>query len=74
MSYTMQVFVTPRRRAPMGDLGTISVTPKPVRSELVHFEYEGRPGVGMVALIDPHNWEKRPGVIPTIHVHMSGGD
>ena len=74
MSYTMHVFVTSRRGAPMEDLGVIPINPKPARSEMVNFLYKGRPSVGMVALIDPHNWEKRPGVIPTIHVHMSAGD
>lgn len=71
MSYTMHVFVTPKRGAAMEDLGEISITPKPVRSEMVHFEYRGRPAVGMVALIDPHNWEKRPGIIPRIHLRMN---
>jgi hypothetical protein len=74
MSYTMHVLVTARRGAPMEDLGNISVSPKPVRSEMVNFLYKGRPSVGIVALIDPHNWEKRPEIIPTIHVHMSEGD
>ena len=74
MSYTMHVFVTSRRGAPMEDLGMISVIPKPVRSEMVHFQYKGRSAGGMVALIDPHNWEKKPEIIPTIHVHMSEGE
>ena len=74
MSYTMHVFVTRSRWAPLEDLGMVSVTPKPVRSEIVHFQYRGRSAAGMVALIDPHNWEKRSGVIPTIHVHMATDD
>jgi hypothetical protein len=74
MAYTMHVFVTAHRGAAMKDLGVISVSPKPVRSEMVHFLYKGRPVAGMVALIDPYNWEKRPGVITRIHVHMSEGD
>jgi len=55
----------------MEDLGATSVSPKPVRAELVHFHYKGRPSVGMVALIDPHNWERRPSIIPRIHVRMA---
>ena len=55
----------------MEDLGKISVSPKLARSEMVCFLYKGRPSVGMVALIDPYNWEKRPGIIPRVHVHMS---
>jgi hypothetical protein len=74
MAYNMRVFVTAYRGAPMEDLGVISVSPKPVRSEMVRFQYKGRQVAGMVALIDPHNWEKRPGIITTIHVHISEGD
>ena len=74
MNFTMHVFVTRRRGAPIEDLGNLSVNPKPERSGMVHFLYKGRPSVGMVALIDPHNWEKRPGITPTIHVHMSEGE
>jgi hypothetical protein len=41
MAYNMRVFVTAHRGAPMEDLGVISVSPKPVRSEMVHFLYRG---------------------------------
>jgi hypothetical protein len=58
----------------MEDLGMMSVSPKPVRSEMVHFQYKGRPSVGMVALIDPYNWERRPSVVPRIHVRMADGE
>ena len=74
MVYTMRVFVTARRGAPMEDLGVISVSPKPVRSEMVRSQYKGQQVAGMVALIDPYNWEKRPGVIARIHVHMRDGE
>ena len=70
----VRVFVTAHRGAAMEDLGVISVSPKPVRSEMVRFQYKGQPVAGMVALIDPYNWEKRPGVIPRIHVHMREGE
>jgi len=55
-------------------VGILSVTPKPGRSELVQFNYSGRQAVGVVALTDPHNWEKHPELIPTIHVHMAEGE
>jgi hypothetical protein len=71
MSYTVRVLARTKRGAPLEDLGVMSVTPKPERSELVHFQYRGRQAVGIVTLIDPHNWEKRPALIPTIHVQMS---
>ena len=74
MNYNMHILVTARRGAPMEDLGNISVSPKPVRSEMVHFQYKGRPSTGMLSLIDPHNWEKHPEIIPTIHVHMAEGE
>jgi hypothetical protein len=53
------------------DLGKISVTPKPVRTALVEFDYRGGRGIGTVTLIDPHNWERRPDVIPQVHVQLS---
>jgi len=46
------------------------VTPKPVRTSQIEFDYRGRPAIGAVTLIDPHNWEKRPGVFPQVHVHL----
>ena len=67
MSFMMNVLVTPSRGAPLEDLGTVSVTPKPARSELVRFQNKGRPAQGIVALIDPSNWEKRPDFVPTIN-------
>jgi hypothetical protein len=70
MNYTMHVLAHAKRGAPLEDLGTLSVSPKPARSELVHFQYRGREVTGIVTLIDPHNWEKRPDLIPTIHVQL----
>ena len=67
----MRVLARTGRGAPLEDLGILSVSPKPERSELVHFQYRGRQVRGIVTLIDPHNWEKRPELIPTIHVQMS---
>ena len=71
MNYTVRVLAHNKRGSPLEDLGVLPVTPKPERSELVHFQYKGREAVGMVTLIDPHNWEKRPELIPTIHVQLS---
>ncbi len=71
MSFIVHLFVRPRRGAPLEDLGRISVTPKPVREALMEFDYKGQPGIGTVTLIDPHNWEKRPNVIPQVHVQLS---
>jgi hypothetical protein len=71
MSFTVHLFVRPRRGAPLEDLGKISVTPKPVRTAQIEFDYRGRPAIGTVTLIDPHNWEKRPDVFPQVHVHLS---
>jgi hypothetical protein len=70
MSFTVHLFVRPRRGGPLEDLGKISVTPKPLRTALVEFDYKGQRGVGTVTLIDPHNWEKRPDVIPQVHVQL----
>jgi len=66
----MHVFSHAKRGAPLEDLGTLSVSPKPERAGLVQFQYKGRQATGIVTLIDPHNWEKRPDLIPTIHVQM----
>ena len=71
MNFTVRVLARTKRGAPLEDLGILSVSPKPERSELVHFQYKGRQAVGMVTLIDPHNWERRPELIPTIHVQIS---
>jgi hypothetical protein len=70
MNYTMRVLVHAKRGAPLEDLGTLSVSPKPERAELVHFRYRGQLVTGIVTLIDPHNWEKRPDLVATIHVQM----
>jgi hypothetical protein len=71
MSYTMRVLARIKRGSPLEDLGILSISSKPERSELVHFQYKGRQAVGIVTLIDPHNWERRPELVPTIHVQMS---
>jgi hypothetical protein len=71
MSIIVHLFVRPRRGAPLEDLGNVSLTPKLLRAALVEFDYRGRRGLGTVTLIDPHNWEKRPGVIPQVHVQLS---
>ena len=73
MNYTVRVLAHAKRGSPLEDLGVLPVTPKPERSQLVHFQYKGREVVGMVTLIDPHNWERRPELIPTIHVQLSKG-
>ena len=70
MIVTVHVFVTPRRGAPVEDLGMVAVTPKPERTGRVQFAYKGELVTGTVTLIDPHNWEKRPGAIPQVHVHL----
>jgi hypothetical protein len=70
MEYTMHVLARTKRGASLEDLGTLSVSPKPKRSEMVHFMYRGRQASGIVTLIDPHNWERRPDLMPTIHVQM----
>jgi hypothetical protein len=71
LSIIVHLFVRPRRGAPLEDLGNVSVTPKPARAALVEFDYRGRRSLGTVTLIDPHNWEKRLGVIPQVHVQVS---
>ena len=71
MGYTVRLFVTAKLGAPMEDMGEITVAPKPTHSGLVYFEYHGRQTVAMVALVDPPNWEKRPGIVPRIHVYLS---
>jgi hypothetical protein len=71
MNFIVHVFVREGRGTSLEDLGVISVTPKPVRTAEVQFEYRGRPAVGTVTLIDPNNWEKRLGVIPQVHVRLS---
>ena len=71
MSFTVHLFVRPRRGAPLEDLGKIPVTPKPVRTAQIEFDYRGRPAIGTVTLIDPRNWERRSDVFPQVHVHLS---
>jgi hypothetical protein len=73
MNYTVRVLAQTKRGSPLEDLGILPVTPKPERSELVRFQYKGREAVGMVTLIDPHNWERRPDLIPTIYVQLNEG-
>lgn len=71
MKYSMHVFAHAKRGAPLEDLGTLTVSAKPERGELVQFQYRGREATGIVTLIDPHNWERRPDLIPTIHVQIA---
>jgi len=70
VSFTVHLFVRPRRELPLEDLGKILVTPKSVRTAQIEFDYRGRPAIGTVTLIDPHDWEKRDDVIPRVHVHL----
>ena len=74
MNYSDHLFVTPKMGAPTEDLGRIAVTPKPVRSGLVYFGYKGRQAVGIVALIDPADWERRGKIIPEVHVYLNEDD
>jgi len=69
-SVRAHVFLTPRRGAPAENLGLIVVTPKPERTSRVRFSYKGRLVTGTVSLIDPHDWEKRPGAIPQVFIHL----
>jgi integrase-like protein len=39
MSYMMRVLARTKRGSSLEDLGVLSVSPKPERSELVHFQY-----------------------------------
>jgi hypothetical protein len=71
MRLTVHLFVRPRRGAPLEDLGKIPVTPKPVRTAQIEFDYRGRPAIGTVTLIDPRNREKRFDLFPQVHVHLS---
>ena len=71
MNYTIRVFAHAKRGAPLEDLGTLSVSSKPERAEFLQFQYRGQQVTGIVTLIDPHNWEKRPDLIPTIHVQIA---
>ena len=56
------------------DLGIIEVNPKPERNEHVGFDYAGKPKRGLVDQVDPHDWEKRPGTIPRVHMTVSEGE
>jgi hypothetical protein len=64
------VFLTPNRGAPVENLGLALVTPKPERTSRVRFSYKGRMVTGTVTLIDPHDWEKRPGAVPQVFIHL----
>jgi len=70
MSARVHVFVTPYRGAPLEDLGVIAVAPKPERAGRVHLVYKGNLVLGTVTLIDPHDWEDRPGAIPQVFIHL----
>jgi len=69
-SVRVHVFLTPKRGAPVENLGLGLVTPKPERTGRVRFSYKGRIVTGTVTLIDPHDWEKRPGSIPQVFIHL----
>ena len=66
----VHAFLTPRRGAPVENLGLIVISPRPTRTAHVRFIYKGRVTSGTVALIDPHDWEKRPGAIPQVFIHL----
>jgi hypothetical protein len=70
MGCTAHVFLRPKRGAPLEDLGAIFVDPDPKRSVIVRFRYRGHPVQGIVTLIDPHNWEKLRGALPSIYVQL----
>ncbi len=74
MAYKAHVWLTRRPGEGRIDLGIIDVDPKPERYGLVNFEYAGKPKLGLVDQIDPHDSEKRPGTTPRIHVTLSEGE
>ena len=71
MAYDAHVWLTRRPGEGRVDLGIVEVEPKPERDVHVSFEYEGKSYRGLVDQIDPYDWEKRPGVVPRIHVRLS---
>ena len=74
VAYKAHVWLTHHAGERRVDLGTIEVTSKPEHDVQVSFEYEGKPRRGLIDQIDPYDWEKRPGIIPRIHVRLSGGE
>jgi hypothetical protein len=74
MPYKAHVWLTPRTREGRIDLGIIDVDPKPALHLRVSFKYAGKLKEGVVDQTYPHEWEKRPGTIPRIHVTLSEGE
>ena len=74
MAYEARVWLTRRPGEGRIDLGIVEVEPKPERDVHVSFEYEGKRQRGLVDQIDPYDWEKRPGIVPRIHVRLSEGE
>jgi len=70
MAYKARVWLTAQPGEGRVDLGVVEVDPKPVHEERVRLEYEGRPRWGLVDQLDPYDWEKRPGIVPRIHVTL----
>src|SRR5579862_4614466 len=70
MAYKARVWLTARPGEGRIDLGVVEVEPRPVHEERVRFEYEGKPQWGLVDQLDPYDWEKRPGIVPRIHVTL----
>jgi hypothetical protein len=74
MPYKAHVWLTSRTGEGRIDLGIIDVDPKPALHRRVSFKYAGKPKEGVVDQIYPHDWEKRPGTTPRIHVALSEGE
>ena len=64
MNYEMHMFVTPRRGAPMEDLGIISVSPKPTRARAEYLR--GWPPARLAGMKD-----ERPAMISCNQLHRS---
>jgi len=71
MAHEARVWLTRRPGEGRIDLGVIEVHPTPEKDIHVSFAYEGRLRRGLVDQIDPHDWQKRPGIVPRIHVQLS---
>jgi hypothetical protein len=74
MPYKAHVWLTPRTGEGRIDLGIIDVDPKPALHLRVSFKYAGKLKEGVVDQISPHEWEKRRGIIPRIHVTLSADE
>jgi len=74
MPYKAHFWLTPRTGEGRIDLGIIDVDPKPALHLRVSFKYAGKLKEGVVDQISPHEWEKRRGIIPRIHVTLSADE